>query len=64
VNTRLIRISKGLIVSPTEILRAERNGNYTDLWIRGKPSMESIWDEAQILWEAICDSASNQPQTA
>lgn len=59
---KLISINGGLIVHPLEILRAERCGNYTHVYIRDRQSAQIIWDEHSILWEAIRQNASEAPE--
>jgi hypothetical protein len=53
----LIKIHDGLIVNASEIEHAARNGNYTDVRIRGYGVAEQIWDEHKRLWYAICKAA-------
>lgn len=48
----LIRIDDGLIVHPDQIERADRCGNYTNVWLKGH-GLKQIWDEDMRLWQAI-----------
>jgi hypothetical protein len=49
----LIRLTDSLIVAADQIIRADRCGNYTDVWLRGYPVLKQIWDEDMRLWDAI-----------
>lgn len=52
----LIRINESLIVSSLLILKASRNGNYTDIYLQGKDlhCPVSTWDQESRLWHQVC----------
>lgn len=51
----LIQLTESKIVDSSQIVRAERCGNYTDVWLKShSPGMlDQIWDEDRKLWNAI-----------
>jgi len=51
----LIKINDALIVDSSEITKAGRCGNYTDVWLRcyNGSTLMQIWDEHKTLWTAI-----------
>lgn len=54
----LIKLNDGVIVSDDEIVRADRSGNYTHVWLRTHPMMQ-ILDEDMKVWnqiERVCAS--------
>lgn len=50
---RLIVLSDRLVVNESEIVRAERSGNYTSVWLRNDSLMQQIWDEDEVVWNRI-----------
>ena len=50
---KLIKITDALIVHPQEIVKARRDGNYTDVWLRGDSIPHQVCDEDERLWQAI-----------
>jgi hypothetical protein len=57
----LIILNEFNVVHPSEIQRAGRNGNYTDVWLREPqgvtPRLMQIWDEDKRLWNVILKHA-------
>ncbi len=54
----LIQLEKGLIVSSELILKADRMGNYTEVWLKtgvgiSEITLKQIWDEHKTVWNAI-----------
>ena len=52
----LIQITASLIVAPSQIVKASRCGNYTEIWLSGDSPgcSKQIWDVDMKLWDEIC----------
>lgn len=48
------------IINTTEVIQANRCGNYTDIWVRpfssgGEARLHQVWDEDKIIWNKLTD---------
>lgn len=51
----LIQLTPGEVVSDSIVERARRNGNYTDVWIKGEAIgfFRQIWDDDKKVWNRL-----------